>query len=245
MSVQAVVVPLTPAKRLYVPGIIEKGKNAAGLLGVDFHAVVESTRTPTLKALGFPPQRAGHLLENPHEYSAPPKSVRTLLVRKLAPNADLTMEMVGQYEDATEWSPEIELVAAETVLAGPTTATNPMSPTAANAATIDRIDGCDLRVIARPRPTSQPPTVRTWVSGGVQLHWSFETPYWHRVLASRQTSRWPWRWPSWTADGRPEVAKDVGGPARAIQTHFRNYRVRSLLYAGRPNWALLATITPR
>jgi transposase len=28
-------------------------------------------------------------------------------------------------------------------------------------------------------------------------------------------------------------------------TSFRNYRVRSLLYAGKPNWALLATITPR
>ncbi len=26
---------------------------------------------------------------------------------------------------------------------------------------------------------------------------------------------------------------------------FRNYRVRSLLYAGRPNWDLLATVTPR
>lgn len=26
---------------------------------------------------------------------------------------------------------------------------------------------------------------------------------------------------------------------------FRNYRVRALLYAGRPNWDLLATITPR
>ena len=28
-------------------------------------------------------------------------------------------------------------------------------------------------------------------------------------------------------------------------TSFRNYRVRSLLYAGKPNWSLLATITPR
>ena len=28
-------------------------------------------------------------------------------------------------------------------------------------------------------------------------------------------------------------------------TSFRNYRIRSLLYAGKPNWALLATITPR
>ena len=28
-------------------------------------------------------------------------------------------------------------------------------------------------------------------------------------------------------------------------TRFRNYRIRVLLYAGRPNWDLLATITPR
>ena len=28
-------------------------------------------------------------------------------------------------------------------------------------------------------------------------------------------------------------------------TIFRNYRIRSLLYAGKPNWDLLATITPR
>ena len=27
--------------------------------------------------------------------------------------------------------------------------------------------------------------------------------------------------------------------------NFANYRIRSLLYAGRPDWALLATITPR
>ncbi len=25
---------------------------------------------------------------------------------------------------------------------------------------------------------------------------------------------------------------------------FRNYRVRALLYAGKPNWELLATVTP-
>lgn len=28
-------------------------------------------------------------------------------------------------------------------------------------------------------------------------------------------------------------------------TNFRNYRIRALLYAGKPNWPLLATITPR
>jgi len=26
---------------------------------------------------------------------------------------------------------------------------------------------------------------------------------------------------------------------------FRNYRIRSLLYVGKPNWDLLATVTPR
>ena len=26
---------------------------------------------------------------------------------------------------------------------------------------------------------------------------------------------------------------------------FRNYRIRALLYAGKPNWDLLTTITPR
>ena len=28
-------------------------------------------------------------------------------------------------------------------------------------------------------------------------------------------------------------------------TRFRSYRIRVLLYAGKPNWVLLATITPR
>jgi hypothetical protein len=28
-------------------------------------------------------------------------------------------------------------------------------------------------------------------------------------------------------------------------TRFRNYRIRSLPYAGKPNWTLHATVTPR
>jgi len=28
-------------------------------------------------------------------------------------------------------------------------------------------------------------------------------------------------------------------------TSFRNYRIRSLLYAGKPNWGLLASVTLR
>jgi hypothetical protein len=31
----------------------------------------------------------------------------------------------------------------------------------------------------------------------------------------------------------------------ATFTRLRNYRIRVLLYAGKPNWALLATIAPR
>jgi hypothetical protein len=29
-----------------------------------------------------------------------------------------------------------------------------------------------------------------------------------------------------------------------IVTSFRNYRIRALLYAGKPNWDLLAMVTP-
>ena len=40
-----------------------------------------------------------------------------------------------------------------------------------------------------------------------------------------------------TALGLDEVAFGL--------TSFRNHRIRVLLHAGRPNWDLLATITPR
>jgi transposase len=53
-------------------------------------------------------------------------------------------------------------------------------------------------------------------------------------------------------------AKVSNGPTEAVNnlikrvkraafgfTSFRNYRIRSLLYAGQPNWGLLATIRPR
>ncbi len=40
------------------------------------------------------------------------------------------------------------------------------------------------------------------------------------------------------------LIKRVKGVAFGF-TNFRNYRVRTLLYTGRPNWDLLATLTPR
>lgn len=33
--------------------------------------------------------------------------------------------------------------------------------------------------------------------------------------------------------------------SRLMVDHFASYRIRALLYVGRPNWGLLATITPR
>jgi transposase len=58
--------------------------------------------------------------------------------------------------------------------------------------------------------------------------------------------------------GADAVAKVTNGPTEAINNlieritrigfgfrRLRHYRIRALLYAGRPNWALLATIAPR
>lgn len=53
------------------------------------------------------------------------------------------------------------------------------------------------------------------------------------------------------SNGPPEAANNLIKRIKRIKriafgfAHFRNYRIRVLLYAGRPNWALLATITPR
>ena len=52
--------------------------------------------------------------------------------------------------------------------------------------------------------------------------------------------------------GHPSAARQrpVCGDWAAPQGHwsavsFAHYRIRALLYAGEPNWALLATVTPR
>lgn len=67
----------------------------------------------------------------------------------------------------------------------------------------------------------------------------------------RTLKRWMRQICNWT------LARASNGPAEAINNlvkrvkrvafgfrRFRNYRIRSLLYAGRPDWNLLATITP-
>jgi transposase len=49
-------------------------------------------------------------------------------------------------------------------------------------------------------------------------------------------------------NGRTEAANNLIKRVKRVAfgfRKFRNYRIRSLLYAGKPNWDLLATITPR
>lgn len=62
--------------------------------------------------------------------------------------------------------------------------------------------------------------------------WRNEIAAWHR---------------SHVSNGPTEAANNLIKRVKRVAfgfTSFRNYRIRSLLYAGRPNWNLLATITP-
>jgi hypothetical protein len=55
-------------------------------------------------------------------------------------------------------------------------------------------------------------------------------------------------WHTHVGNGPTEAANNLIKRIKRVAfgfTRFRNYRIRTLLYAGRPNWDLLATITPR
>jgi transposase len=76
-----------------------------------------------------------------------------------------------------------------------------------------------------------PPEVRSL--GRTLRRWRNEIAAWHR---------------SHVSNGPTEAANNLIKRVKRAAfgfTSFRNYRVRSLLYAGRPRWELLATITPR
>jgi transposase len=76
-----------------------------------------------------------------------------------------------------------------------------------------------------------PPEVRSL--GRTLRRWRTEIAAWHR---------------SHVSNGPTEAANNLIKRVKRAAfgfTSFRNYRVRSLLYAGRPRWELLATITPR
>jgi transposase len=69
--------------------------------------------------------------------------------------------------------------------------------------------------------------------GRTLVRWRDQIAAWHRAHVS---------------NGPTEAANNLIKRIKRVAfgfTRFRNYRVRVLLYAGRPNWDLLATITPR
>jgi len=69
--------------------------------------------------------------------------------------------------------------------------------------------------------------------GRTLLRWKDQIAAWHRAHVS---------------NGPTEAANNLIKRVKRVAfgfTNFRNYRVRVLLYAGKPNWDLLATIKPR
>ena len=69
--------------------------------------------------------------------------------------------------------------------------------------------------------------------GRTLLRWKDQIAAWHRAHVS---------------NGPTEAANNLIKRVKRVAfgfTNFRNYRVRVLLYAGKPNWHLLATLTPR
>ena len=78
---------------------------------------------------------------------------------------------------------------------------------------------------------SCPPEVRQL--GRTLVRWRDQIAAWHQAHVT---------------NGPTEAANNLIKRIKRVAfgfTQFKNYRIRALLYAGRPNWALLATITPR
>lgn len=78
---------------------------------------------------------------------------------------------------------------------------------------------------------SCPPEVRQL--GRTIVRWRHQIAAWHQAHVSNGPT-----------EAVNNLLKRVKRAAFGF-TSFRNYRIRTLLYAGKPNWDLLATITPR
>jgi len=87
------------------------------------------------------------------------------------------------------------------------------------------------RLAADMKDKDNPPEVRGL--GRTLLRWKEQIVAWHRSHVSNGPT-----------ESMNNLIKRVKRDAFGF-TSFRNYRIRSLLYAGKPRWALLATITPR
>lgn len=69
--------------------------------------------------------------------------------------------------------------------------------------------------------------------GRTLLRWKHQIAAWHEAHVSNGPT-----------EAMSNLIKSVKRTAFGF-TNFRNYRIRVLLYAGKPNWPLLATIPPR
>ncbi len=70
-------------------------------------------------------------------------------------------------------------------------------------------------------------------SGAPCIRWKHEIAAWHRAHVTNGPT-----------EAVNNLIKRVKRAAFGF-TSFRNYRVRSLLYAGKPDWSLLEVISPR
>ena len=68
--------------------------------------------------------------------------------------------------------------------------------------------------------------------GRTLIHWKDEIIAWHKCHVTNATS-----------EGINNLIKRVKRVAFGF-TSFNNYRIRSILYAGKPDWELLETIRP-
>ena len=69
--------------------------------------------------------------------------------------------------------------------------------------------------------------------GRTLLRWKHQIAAWHT---------------SHVSNGPTEAVNNLVKRVKRVafgMTNYQNYRIRALLYAGKPNWELLATITPR
>jgi transposase len=76
-----------------------------------------------------------------------------------------------------------------------------------------------------------PPEVRSL--GRTLKRWRDQIIAWHKLHITNGPT-----------ESMNNLAKRVKRVAFGFRS-FKNYRIRALLYAGKPDWSLLATITPR
>ncbi len=102
---------------------------------------------------------------------------------------------------------------------------------------IYQITDCDLaaefvhQLADDLRDDSMPEEARSL--GRTIARWRDQIVAWHRARVS---------------NGPTEAVNNLVKRIKRVSfgiTNFRNYRIRALLYAGKPNWDLLATVTPR